>query len=580
MNRTAVPFAVLLCLSRAAAQLDVTSYDLAVELRGNDLAVAASIEATGKVPAQWRLELAPQMKVLSAEAGGKAVPFTVRGSELVLDFAKAGAATGTKVAVAVRCEGAPSERFSKERGGYVRSAVAPDLVYVRSQVPWYPRAADDPAEHKITVDAPADWQVRCAGDFTAPQPKDARAVWTFATKGPIDRAGIAAGPWQVVRDGASDALVTAPHAQAASAMVAKARETIEFHARDLGPLALERFTLIEMPESFGSGSGYSECGYILLGPGAFEAGPGAGWVARFLAHETAHQWWGQDGLFSDFANEMLAEYAAFRCVRATAGAEAGNRMRSAARERLGKAVAGGKVVALGSIEGWGGGMDAETYEVHAYHKGMLLLAAVEDAVGDERMQAGLRQFLDAARKTRAGWKDLRRALCALGPNAKEVVETWERPGLPGGVEPPPAGASEAKAAFEAGMKIANSPKEADPKVLAEALAKLRLARNAKELGDGEQAAAQTGIGRCLFRLGKHDEAAKELGAALALGAGGPFHRGWVHLRLGNIDDLRGKRKDALVHYQAVLDNKGASKTTIEMAKRFLEKPYRGFAQDG
>ena len=580
MHPASVPLAVLLCLSRASAQLDVTSYDLTVELRGNDLAVATAIDATGEVPAQWRLALAPQMKVLAVEARGKPVPFTVRGSELVLDLAKAGAASGTAITVAIRCEGAPSERFSKERGGFVRSAVAPDLVYVRSQVPWYPRAADDPAKHKITVDAPADWQVRSAGDFTPPQTKEARAVWTFATKGPIDRAGLAAGPWQVVRDGASDALVTAAHAQAAGAMLAKAREAIEFHGRDLGPLARDRFTLVEMPESFGSGSGYSECGYILLGPGAFEAGPGAAWVPRFLAHETAHQWWGMDGLFADFASEMLAEYAAYRCVRATSGAEAGNRMRSAAKEQLGKAVAGGKSVALGSIEGWGGGMDAETYEVHAYHKGMLLLAAVEDAVGNERMQAGLRQFLAAARKKRAGWKDLRQALCALGAKAKEVVETWERPGVPGGVEQPAAGAAAAKAALEAGMKVANSPKEADPKVLAEALAKLRLARNAKELSDGEQAAAQTGIGRCLFRLGKHDEARKELEAALALGAGGPFHRGWVHLRLGNLDDLRGKRKEALAHYQAVIDNKGASKTTVEMAKKFLEKQYRGFAEDG
>jgi hypothetical protein len=54
----------------------------------------------------------------------------------------------------------------------------------------------------------------------------------------------------------------------------------------------------------------------------------------------------------------------------------------------------------------------------------------------------------------------------------------------------------------------------------------------------------------------------------------------VHLRLGNLDDLRGKRNEALVHYQAVLDNKGASKTTIEKAKVFLDQPYRGFATDG
>ena len=40
----------------------------------------------------------------------------------------------------------------------------------------------------------------------------------------------------------------------------------------------------------------------------------------------------------------------------------------------------------------------------------------------------------------------------------------------------------------------------------------------------------------LIHDGKLDEAELELEAALAAGAGGPFHRSWVQLRLGNIDD--------------------------------------------
>jgi len=578
MRLAAVPFAALLCLSALAAQVDVTSYDLAVVVRENDLAVATSLRAKGKLPAKWRLELAPEMKVTAAELAGVPVPFTSSRGGLVLDLAAAAAADG-EILITIRCEGAPSERWSKEYGGYVRSAIGPDSAYVRSQVPWYPRAADDPAVHRIAVDVPARWQVRSAGEFGPPVEKEGRATWTFATKGPIDRAGLAAGPWHVVSDGAFDALVAAKNAKAAAAMLATARAAIEFHTKDLGALDCTQYSLVEMPESFGSGSGYSECGYFLLGPGAFEAGAGAPWVGRVLAHETAHQWWGQDGLFADFASEMLAEHSAYRCVRA-GDADAAARMRRTARERVGNVVAAGKGVAMSAITGWGSGMEPAIYEAHAYQKGMLLLAAVEDAVGPERMQQCLRQFFVTARGSRVGWKELRAALCALGPTAKTVVETWETPGLPGGVDPPSAAAKQAKTVLEEGMKVANSTKETDPKVLTEALAKLRIARAAKELSDGEQAAAQTGIGRCLFRLGEHDEAEKELQQALALGAGGPFHRGWVHLRLGNLDDLRGKRNEALIHYQAVLDNKGASKTTIEKAKLFLDQPYRGFATDG
>jgi hypothetical protein len=83
-----------------------------------------------------------------------------------------------------------------------------------------------------------------------------------------------------------------------------------------------------------------------------------------------------------------------------------------------------------------------------------------------------------------------------------------------------------------------------------------------------------------FRLGHLEEAEKELLEALRLGAGGPFHRGWVHLRLGCVADLRGDRKAALEHYGKVAKADGSSKAAAEKAKSFLDKAYRGFAKDG
>lgn len=567
-----------LALPRLAAQVNVTAYDLRVELRGDQLAVATTIEATGTPPQEWQLELAPQMRVTSVTAGGKPVPYKVRDGALLL--AAAGIADGPGIRVAIRCEGAPSERFSQQRGGFVRTAITPELAYVRSQVAWHPRVADDPARYRIAVDAPAGWQVRTAGSFGKPALANGRSVWTFATATPIDRAGLAAGPWQLVSVGAFDALVTAAHAKAAPAVLAEAKAAFEFHAADLGAPRQGRFALVEMPDSFGTGSGYGECGYVLLGPGAFDAGPGAAWVTGFLAHETAHQWWGHDALFADFASEMLAEYSSLRCLRMSGGAEAAARAQRAARKRLGKVVDGGKAIALSAIEGFGARLDPAVYRAHAYDKGMLLLAAVADRQGEPAMQEFLRRFLAAARSRRAGCAELLRALVELGPAAAAVVEEWQRPGLPGGVPAPTQAELEARAALERGMKVANSPGEAEAKVLRPALDELRRARAAAELDDGEQAAAQAGIGRCLFRLGQLDEAGPALQAALELGAGGPFHRGWVQLRLGNLADLQGRRDDALAHYRAVLANPGASKSTLARAKAGIERAYRGFAADG
>jgi len=87
-----------------------------------------------------------------------------------------------------------------------------------------------------------------------------------------------------------------------------------------------------------------------------------------------------------------------------------------------------------------------------------------------------------------------------------------------------------------------------------------------------------GIGRCLFRLGKLDEAKEALEKALKAGVG-PFHRQWAHLRLGCIADLGKKRSEAEKHYRKVIAIKPGA-FTAGKAQRFLERPYRGHKTDG
>ena len=143
-----------------------------------------------------------------------------------------------------------------------------------------------------------------------------------------------------------------------------------------------------------------------------------------------------------------------------------------------------------------------------------------------------------------------------------------------------AGAVDAKKDLEEAGAVANDQTEADPKKLQDAMARLRALLKAEAVSGGEEALCHTFIAHCLFRLGRTEEAADEYGTALRLGAGGPFHRGWVHFRLGNIADLRGKRKDALEHYNAVIESKGSSSTAVGRARKCLEKPYRGYKADG
>lgn len=133
-----------------------------------------------------------------------------------------------------------------------------------------------------------------------------------------------------------------------------------------------------------------------------------------------------------------------------------------------------------------------------------------------------------------------------------------------------------EARSKAFREVVNNPGLADRAALEATIATLRKLVAA---GQGSfEGQCYTGIGRCLFRLGKLDDADEALEKALQEGVS-PFHRQWTYLRLGCIADLRKRRSEAEEHYRkAVAIRPGAF--TAGKARRFLERPYRGYAKDG
>jgi tetratricopeptide (TPR) repeat protein len=125
--------------------------------------------------------------------------------------------------------------------------------------------------------------------------------------------------------------------------------------------------------------------------------------------------------------------------------------------------------------------------------------------------------------------------------------------------------------------VANSPGESNKEKLEMTIRNIRRLINA----DLAETHHHTALGRCLFRLGKFDEAIKAFKKALEGGAGGPFHRQWIYLRLGCIADLKKKRSDAIDYYKkATAITRNGSDFAMNKAKRFLERPYKGHKKDG
>ena len=613
--RRAVLVLLLAGASTLAGELDVERYELAVRVTPDRIEEVVTIHAASPAP-RWRLELADTMKVSEVKAGDALRPHVHKNGILEID-------AGDATAITVRANGRPLTRFSEKRGGFVRTAVTPEITYVRSQYPWYPRLAGDAASYRVEVEAPDGWLTRSAD-----------------VDRPLRRIGLVSAPFVRIEGGDGlDALVLPGHEDGARRLIAVAAKARSAYGEWFGDISAHRFTLIEMPEAFGRGSGYGEADYVLIGAGALGT---PGWATDLVAHEVSHLWWGNEIGFRHFASESLAEYSTLRFLERERGADAARRMRNRA---VGRVVDAKEAVALDEIRDFGARMEPTTYRVHAYEKGMMLLAMSEEVLGRRRMDRLLAALIQEHRGQVIDYPILRAALVKAGARDLEVWDAGPIPELTLDCETKKAGrkwrvkgtlsqagtskpwrmpvrlaASQGEEVAETGVKlrgksarfslttpfeptrlsidpdylllakrtlpgigdpdalidkafaVVNDPGESDPRRLEATIAQLRelLAAGAGKY----EGLCHTGIGRC-----RHDEAATELNRAIETGGGGPFHRAWAHLRLGCIADLKGDRGTAEKHYRKVLAG-GRKGHAATLAQRFFEKPYKGYAKDG
>ena len=136
-----------------------------------------------------------------------------------------------------------------------------------------------------------------------------------------------------------------------------------------------------------------------------------------------------------------------------------------------------------------------------------------------------------------------------------------------------------EALTQAIFAIANSPKAGDRADLERTLANIQ---RVLDSGQVNPSVYHTAEGRCAFRLGELERAKRAFAKALESGAGGPFHRTWIHLRLGCIADLEGDREAALAAYAKVERSADvpSHRYQKELAARFTRQAYRGYPQDG
>jgi hypothetical protein len=316
---------------------------------------------------------------------------------------------------------------------------APPLAYT-NRTAWYPRPGDeDYAPLEAGFDTPEGWLAVTGGELAALRHDGGRVRSEFRLEQPgkyvtvfvgrLEEAGHSVDGPQSVRAFAGPRL-----RGSAQELLPQTQQVLSFYAGLFGPNPYPQLDLV-LAEATTPG-GHSPPGLVylqqrppLLRSHVLPADPAnfSDFSDFFLAHEAAHQWWGQGTAPASYRERWLSEawaqYCAAMWIRQQRGESDFYRMMDRMAEWAFRDDALGPIhlgYRLGHLKG-----DARIFRAIVYDKGAWVLHMLRGLLGDEAFFRGARDFLKTHRYEKAGTTDLREALeRASGRDLSAYFERW------------------------------------------------------------------------------------------------------------------------------------------------------------
>ncbi len=429
-----------------ASQPAVERYEFALDLPAQGKLIVAAARVIYAVPITvdtLRLDLDDAMRVSSvwigcAEARGQA-SFTHR-NDVLLVAVPAGVA-GTRC-LGVVYDGEPADGLIITTDSAGRWAAFGDNFPYRARY-WLP-TQDHPsrkANVTWTVTAPAGRTVVGNGALVGAVPSpDARVTTTWRTDRPIPTYGmvIAAAPLTAYTLGetacgfAEDGrcvpqmVWTAPEQRVwMPGQFARAGEIVDFFSRTIGAYPYEKLGHLQTTTRYGGMENPSAIFYYDRGfrtPNGINDG--------LIAHETAHQWFGDAVTEREWAHIWLSE--GFATFFAALWSQHAYGDTSYARETAGMraAVLMADVVTRRAVIDSVETDPNKLLNENSYPKGGIVLRMLRDEVGDSAFFSGLRRYYTAHRHGNALTQDLQAAVEAMSGRALGwFFDQWlRRPG--------------------------------------------------------------------------------------------------------------------------------------------------------
>ncbi len=388
------------------------------------------------------------------------------GTELIIEMAYSGRVPAQIIGNEALLVGADSQQtrpYAPER------TVLPEPRYLYSnRSHWYPQASvTDFATASLKITVPAQFQVVASGSLlssvvtpTVEEPTDkgdshAERAVSFSADRPLRYVAcvisrfVSVGQAQAtvaalapaspgVGDGSPgtvniDVVATPRLRRSNGELPERTAEIVEFFASQIGEAPYPDFTLATMDDELPSG--HSPAYFAIWNQPVLPTNLTwrddpvslAGHPFFFLAHEVAHQWWGQaigwKNYHEQWLSEGLAQYFAALYAGHVRGPETERRMflqmRGSAQDlsKYGPVHLGYR---LGHVQG-----DARIFRGLVYNKAAVVLHMLRRFIGEDVFAKGIRRFYRDNRFQKAGTGDLRQALEAeSGQPLERFLERW------------------------------------------------------------------------------------------------------------------------------------------------------------
>ena len=201
-------------------------------------------------------------------------------------------------------------------------------------------------------------------------------------------------------------------------LTARAADIMKFYASIIGDVPYPSFTLLSLESDLPGG--HSPAYFAAINqptpstvfswhndPIAFDDQ----FPNFYLAHEIAHQWWGQGVGVKNYHEQWLSEGLAQYFAYLYAGTDRGPSVQRNILERMRQSVRryddSGPIslgYRLGHVVG-----DGRNYRAIVYNKSVIVLDMLRQLIGDDAFTAGLRRFYQTWKFQKAGTDDLRQA---------------------------------------------------------------------------------------------------------------------------------------------------------------------------